>query len=433
MKYREAVEYLAAETTEGIKPDLSRITMLCDLLGEPQFAFPVIHITGTNGKTSTARMISSIMQAGWLYAGVYTSPHLVSYTERVTVNGVPMPEQAFADELELLIPLMEQVSETTGSAVTQFEALTALAFSYLSKQELDVAIIEVGMGGSWDATNVVMADVAVVTNVALEHTDRLGTTVEAIANEKSGIIKPGCDVVTAADQPSVLSIIKERAAEVDADLYTYGNDVFIGSEEKLAGGGHEFSLKGILGMYEDIQLHLIGGHQMINAALATAASELFLKRRRPDLLEGLGEMVREGLANAESPGRLEVAGERPLLVLDGAHNPAGAFRLAEALKEDFDYDRLVLVLAVLADKDVDGIVSALVPQAGAVIVTQADAERALPAADLERIVTKHTSAQVSTSSSVAMAIEKAKTLAKPDDLIVVTGSLYTIGEAKQAL
>lgn len=433
MNYRQAVEYLNNETTEGIEPDLSRITLICRLLGNPQHRFPVIHITGTNGKTSTARMINGILSASGVRTGTYTSPHLISYTERYLIDGRPIAEDTFAGYVRDLVPRIEKVNEKCEGRVTQFEALTAIAFLHFASERVDCAVVEVGMGGGWDATSVVRPDVAVITNVALEHTDRLGTTVEAIAAEKAGVIKKGCSVVTSATQPAVQDVLTKRSAGVGAPVFLLGRDFQVRTHADASNSRQDIDISGVVHKYQDVRLTLVGGYQATNAADAVVAAELFLKRRRPDMLASLPQAVRRSLAAVRSPGRLEIISRRPVLVLDGAHNPAGAEELAGALKANFKYDRLVLVLAVLADKDVDGIVAALAPLADQIISTQALADRAMSAADLAVIIRRHAGAPVLESGSVAEAITHARDMAGPEDLILITGSLYTVGESKTAL
>ncbi|MFZ3062944.1 MAG: folylpolyglutamate synthase/dihydrofolate synthase family protein [Actinomycetota bacterium] len=443
MNYLQAIDYLNRETTEGIKPDLSRIRFICQKLSNPQLIYPTIHISGTNGKTSTARIIGTILSCLGLRVGVFTSPHLVSYTERIAVAQENIGETDFARVLEELIPLFEETNRSSPEGkLTQFEALTAMAFLYFREMGVDVAVIEVGMGGGWDATNTVMPRVAVVTNVSLEHTDRLGKTVEDIAKEKVGIIKPASSVVTGIDQSEILSIVKNKCQKEGATLKILGQDFDFSVERKgdrllllskpksSLSPFQALSIRGLFGNYNNLVLPLAGVHQAVNATLAITACELFLERGRH--LEDLRMVLPLALKGAASPGRLELLMEKPMLVLDGAHNPASAKALGETLKEDFHYGKLILVLGILADKDVEGILSHLVPLALVVIATENQSDRALPAASLAGKVSRLTDRFI-VERNLGRAIKIALGLADEADLVLVTGSLYTVGEAKELL
>lgn len=431
MDFRAALRYLNEETTEGIRPDLSRITLLCEMLGDPQKDFKSIHITGTNGKTTTARMIESILTGAGLKTGFYTSPHLSSYTERIKANGKHISEEDFARLIERTAPLIQEVNEQSEERVTQFEALTALAFQYFSDKRLDCAVVEVGMGGSWDATNLVDGKVALITNVELEHTDRLGDSIEQIAREKAGIIKKGADVVMAVKQPSVLDILAARCKQQDARLFLSGRDFKVDVVgHSLSNGTQTLNVTALQDEYDNIRLDLIGRHQAENAGMAVVASELFINAYSHRYISVLKKAVPEALSRASSPGRLEVLASDPMIVLDGAHNPAAAARLRESLEKDFDYDRLILVLGILADKDVDGILDALLEKADVVVATASNSYRAFPAEELGRAIEKR-SKDVTICDSVAQAVTKAKGLAGKNDMILITGSIYTIGEAKE--
>lgn len=409
MDFRAALEYLTNETTEGINPDISRITNMCRLLGNPETAYPVVHITGTNGKTSTARMIRSILSEAGYKTALFTSPHLVSYTERFLIDGEPISEEDFAEILDRVIPVIE-ITNAAGlnGRVTQFEALCAMAFLYFREQSVDAAVIEVGMGGTWDSTNVVNPEVAVITNIALEHTDRLGDTVSAIAGEKSGIIKGNCVVITGVEQGEALAVLDKRAEHVGATVMLLGRDFDI----------------------PDAKTNLKGAHQVLNMAMAYAAAAEFLNRAFGRTPDDYGGIASRALLKADSPGRLETLEENPLVVIDGAHNPAGAAKLAEAVKTEFEYDRLILVLGVLADKDVGGIVEMLAPLADRIIATSPDYYRAMPADALAETI-KRVNSNVLVEPDTVKAVEKAKELAGETDLVLVTGSLYVIGEIKE--
>ena len=433
MDYREAVDYLNTETAEGIKPDIMRITMLCELLGNPECAYPFIHVTGTNGKTTVSRLIQTILRGLDLKTGLYTSPHLISYTERCSVDGVDITEADFAKIITELAPLIAKTNQAgLGGTVTQFEALTALVFTWLREQTVDAAVIEVGMGGRWDATNVVNPDVAVITNVALEHMERLGHTVEEIAVEKAGIIKKNSTVLTAAEQSSVIDIIERKCAVMNADLKRYGRDFGIIDADKKPDGNRYLTIKGLNAIYYDVPLVLRGGHQIDNTVIALAAAEEFIGKRKPELLPKFAESINKWLLMAVSPGRLEIATKEPFIVLDGAHNPNGAATVANALPTDFEYHKLILVLAVLDDKDIDGIVGELAPLADRCVITAVRSPRAMDIDKLAAAVGRYCR-NVTSAESVASAIKIAADGAGKKDMILVTGSLYTVGEAKEAL
>lgn len=438
MTYQEALNYLEKETSEGIKPDLARISYLCHSLGSPQLSYPTIHITGTNGKTTTARLISSILSVPGYKVGVFTSPHLVSYTERMVVEGENIAQTKFAKGIERLIPYFEETNRRCRDGrLTQFEALTALAFLFFQDEKVDCAVVETGMGGSWDATNMVKAKVALITNVSLEHTDRLGNTVEEIAFEKAGIIKKDSTVITGVKEENLLRIIEGKCREMDASLKILGRDFNILKRETNSDGSQVLTIKGLYGQYDGLILPLIGFYQAENAALATAVSESFLRQESSSLSYPL---LAEALSKIRSPGRLEIIRENPCLALDGAHNPAGAHQLAKALKSEFRYGKLIVVLSILADKDVEGILRELIPVASTVVVSQNKDPRALEAAKLaEKLdrLTKNEGLSLPegfvVEKDLGKAIELALTRASEKDMVLVTGSLYTVGEAKRHL
>lgn len=441
MTYQEALDYLNNETAEGIKPDLTRISYLCRRLGNPQLTYRTIHITGTNGKTTTARMISSILSLSGYKVGLFTSPHLVSYTERIVVAGKTIAENRFAAGIAKLIPYFEETNQKCRDGkLTQFEALTALALSFFRDENVDCAVIETGMGGSWDATNTVKAEVALITNISLEHTDRLGNTTEEIASEKVGIIKEGSTTITGVEEEKLLNIIENKCREQRVPLKILGRDFGIAERKANPDGSQTLTIKGLYDRYDGIILPLTGIYQAKNAALATAVSESFLDGSPPARIKraGLSSVLVEALRRVESPGRLEVIREKPQLVLDGAHNPAGARELANTLKSDFAYGKLILVLSILADKDVEGILKELIPAASTAVVSQNKDPRALEATKLAEKLDKLTKNEMLSlpegfvvEKDLGKAIKLALARAGPHDLVLVTGSLYTVGEAKR--
>jgi dihydrofolate synthase/folylpolyglutamate synthase len=426
---------LAARFPSRMVPDLDRITDLLDLLGSPQRAYPSIHITGTNGKTTTARMIDALLQAFGIRTGRYTSPHLESVTERIALDGVPLDPARFAEVYDEVAPFAEIVDARHPDRVTYFEFLTAMGFAAFADAPVEVAVVEVGLGGRWDATNVVDAPVAVVTPIGLDHVGILGDTIAAIAGEKAGIIHPGAVVVAASQPEAAAAALTNRASEVGAAIWSEGAQFGVRSRT-LAVGGQLLDLQGVGGIYDGIVLPLHGAHQAVNAATALAAVEAFFgagDRGRLDL-----DAVREGFASVTSPGRLEVVRRGPTVLLDGAHNPAGAAALAAAIEDEFDFDRLVAVVAVLDDKDAAGFLGELEPVVGSVVVTTNTSPRALPVDALAEVAADvFGDDRVVAVARLDDAIERAIALAEAGSLggggVLVTGSIVTVGEARRLL
>jgi dihydrofolate synthase / folylpolyglutamate synthase len=426
---------LAARFPSRMVPDLDRITDLLDLLGSPQRGYPSIHVTGTNGKTTTARMIDALLQAFGIRTGRYTSPHLESVTERIALDGVPLDPDRFAEVYDEVSTYAEIVDGRHPDRVTYFELLTAMAFAAFADAPVDVAVVEVGLGGRWDATNVVHAPVAVVTPIGLDHVGILGDTITAIAGEKAGIIHAGATVVTATQPQAAVTELRGRADEVGATLWSEGVEFGV-RQRTLAVGGQLLDLEGVGGTYDGILLPLHGAHQAGNAATALAAVEAFFgagPRGRLDL-----DAVREGFASVTSPGRLEVVRRSPTVLLDGAHNPAGAAALAAALEDEFDFDRLVAVVAVLDDKDVAGLLGELEPVVSSVVVTANTSPRALPVDVLAAVAADvFGDDRVVPAPRLDDAIEQAIALAEAGPLggggVLVTGSIVTVGEARTLL
>jgi dihydrofolate synthase / folylpolyglutamate synthase len=405
-------------------PDLSRILSLVTYLDDPQLSYPTIHVTGTNGKGTAARVAMEIACANGVTTGLYTSPHLDSVTERLSVCDADIGEQEFADEYEHLLPYLELVDAQGEERVTYFETLTALAYLWFADKPVDLGVFEVGMGGLWDATNLVAGDVSVITPIAIDHVE-LGTTIPEVASEKAGIVKQGKTVVVREQDPEALEVLEARSAQVEATMLLEHREWQV--EERLgAVGGQAFGMQGVHRSYADLYLPLLGEHAVHSAAAAVIACEVFFGHA---LDEGT---LREALARVRWPGRLEVVARRPTIVLDGAHNPAGAQALAAALLDSFTWDRLHLVLSVSANKDVAGIVRPLVPLADRSYAARNESERSGAASavadafDAEGHV-------VEEFGSVVEAVEAAKASAGEDDLIVVTGSLYTVADARRAV
>ena len=405
-------------------PDLSRILSLATLLSDPQLTYPSIHVTGTNGKGTTARVATELACAHGLSTGLYTSPHLLSVCERLSVCGVDITEVEFAEEYEHLLPFLLLVDGQSEDQVTYFEVLTALAYLWFADKPVALGVFEVGMGGTWDATNLISGDVAVLTPIALDHPE-LGSTVAEVAVEKAGIIKEGQIAISREQDDDALVVIESRCAEVDARLLLEHRDFDI--EERLrALGGQSLRIRGSRGTYDDLFLPMFGEHAAQNTAAAIAAVESLLDQPLDE------DATREALANVRWPGRMEIVGRHPTILLDGAHNPAAAEALAIALREFFLWDRLHLVISASANKDIGGIVAPLAPLADIAYAARNASERsgdAFPIAERFSALGK----PVEVFDSIAAALAAARAAADAPDVIVVTGSLYTVADARRAL
>ncbi|MFY1703867.1 MULTISPECIES: bifunctional folylpolyglutamate synthase/dihydrofolate synthase [Micromonospora] len=418
--------------------ELDRIESLLDLLGSPQRAYPSIHLTGTNGKTSTARMIDSLLRAFGLHTGRYTSPHLETVRERISLDGEPVSEERFVTTYREIAPLAELVDQRSAEPLTYFDMTTALAFATFADAPVDVAVVEVGLGGAEDATNVIQAGVCVLTPIGLDHTEWLGDTIQDIALAKAGIIHPGTTVVSAAQEEEAARPILERCAEVGATVAREGGEFGV-LRRAVAVGGQVLTLQGLGGVYEEIFLPLHGAHQAQNAAVALAAVEAFLgagAKRQLDV-----ETVREGFATASSPGRLEKVRSAPTILLDGAHNAQGMAATVTALQEEFAFSKLVGVLGVLADKDAASLLELLEPVLDTVVVTRNSSPRAMPVETLAALAAEVFGPdRVETAEQMPDAIEAAVAAAEydvPGELsgvgVLVTGSVVTVADARRLL
>lgn len=414
------------------RPRLEPTRRVLELLGDPQAAYPVIHITGTNGKTSTSRIAESILRAYGLRTGLMTSPHLVRLNERIVIDGESISNEALAANWADITPYIEMVDAELEAAgdekLTYFEALTALAFASFADAPVDVAVIEVGMGGEWDSTNVADGQVAVFTPIALDHTQRLGSTVSEIARTKSGIIKPAAAIVSALQSAEAMTEL-ERAAELTESTLKTEGEAFAVLDSRVAVGGQLISVRGLAGTYTDLFLPLYGTHQAQNAAVAIAAVESFLGFGTQALV---GDLLAEALGTVTSPGRLQLVGIEPTVIVDAAHNPHGAAALTDALGAYFDFDEIAIVIGVLADKDVSGIISALAPKATRFHVTQSHSERSIAVDALADQVAALTGEESTFRfGDMAEAVESARDWARqePRRAVVVTGSITLIGEA----
>lgn len=424
MRFADAVADLDARQPEHMpKPDLDRIRAIAELLDEPQRTYPTIHVTGTNGKTTTARFVSALACAHGLVTGLFTSPHLRSVTERFQICGEPLSESEFAEEYEHLLPVLETIDGRVGRA-TYFETLTALGFLWFADKPVQLAVFEVGMGGTWDATNLIVGDVAVVCPIGLDHPE-LGSTVAEVATEKAGIIKEGKVAVVREQAPEALDVLERRSADVGAALKLENRDWGLRARVPAV-GGQAISVQGLHGAYDDLVLALFGEFAARNAAAAIVATEALLGKALED------EAVREAFATASSPGRLEVIARHPLIVLDGAHNPAAAEALAAALVESFTWERLHLVIAAFSNKDVGGVVERLAPLADAAYAATTDSVRARPGSEIAEVLESN-GVPATSFEDVTSALAAARAEATPADLILVTGSLYTVAAARGAL
>ena len=436
-RLREAErEILARRPEHQIVPTLDRMRDVMGLLGEPQRAYPVIHITGTNGKTSTARMIDSLLRARGLRTGLFTSPHLTSIRERIVIDGEPVSAERFADAYEDIAPYVAMVDGRQPMRMSFFEVLTAMAFAAFADAPVDVAVVEVGMGGTGDATNVADGAVAVVTPVAIDHTRYLGHTIEEIATEKAGIIKPGAVAVLAQQQVTAAQLLMRRAAEVSATVAREGLEFGV-LDRQLAVGGQRLTLRGLRGSYDDVLLPLFGAYQAGNAACALAAVEAFGSGDQP-LEAGL---VREGFLAATSPGRLEVARRSPVVVLDSAHNPAGMAAAVAGLTEAFDFAELIAVVAVSEDKDIPGILGELEPVASQLVVTRNSSGRCMDPAKLAELAAPvfgpdrvRVTSRLDDAIEVAVALADEASAGEPGRAgVLVAGSVITAGDARLLL
>ena len=377
-RMRLAEEAILARAPEhDLEPSLDRIAAVMELLGDPQRSYPVIHLTGTNGKTSTTRIIESLLRELGLRTGRFTSPHLHTVRERIALSGEPISEEKFLAAYDDVLPFIEMVDARSaaegGPRMTFFEVLVAVAYAAFADAPVDVAIVEVGMGGGWDATNVADGSVAVVTPVALDHQHFLGTTLEEIAAEKSGIIKSDAVAVVAVQEPEVTQVLLDRATEVGARIAFEGNDFGLLTRE-VGVGGQQISVRGMAGDYTDLFLPLHGAHQAHNTVLALAAVEAFLGGGEQRLDP---EVVRAGLAAVASPGRLEIVRRSPTVIVDAAHNTAGALALRNALEDSFNFARMVGVVAILKDKPATEMLEILEPVLDHVVVTRTTSPRAM--------------------------------------------------------
>jgi folylpolyglutamate synthase/dihydrofolate synthase len=462
-RLREVEREIGSRRAEHqISPTLDRIAALVSLLGDPQRSYPVVHVTGTNGKTSTTRMIETLLRERGLRTGRFTSPHLVSMRERIAVDGAPLPADRFIELYEEIRPYVQLVDDQQPAPMSFFEVLTGMMFAAFADAPVDVAVIEVGLGGRWDATNVADGSVAVITPVAMDHMQWLGDTIEEIATEKAGIIKPGAVAVLAQQQVEAAEVILERVALVGATVAREGFEFGVLNRE-LALGGQQLTLQGLRGTYDDVFLPLFGAYQASNAAVALAAVEAFAGvpvtepvgddgssiTLGPGLSDRAGldpDLVRAGFAKVSSPGRLDILRRSPTVIADAAHNPAGMAVTVQALTESFNFDQIIGVVAVPEDKDVAGLLEELEPALSDIVVTTNSSPRSMPAAELAELAIEiFGEDRVRVAERLDDAIDLAASIADVFDAeavarglpggaaVLVTGSVVTAGDAQLLL
>ncbi len=438
-------EIVSRRPEHSVDLALDRMTGLVGLLGDPQRACPVIHITGTNGKTSTARMTDALLRSRGLRTGRFTSPHLVSIRERIVVDGTPVSPERFVAAYEEVIPYVRLVDERHPVAMSFFEVLTGMAFAIFADTPVDVMVIEVGVGGRLDCTNVADGAVAVITPIAIDHTRLLGSTVEEIAADKAGIIKPGAVAVLAQQPLAAAEVLVRHAAEVGATVAREGVEFGVLSREQAV-GGQQLVLRGLRGTYEDVYLPLFGVHQAGNAACALAAVEAFAGVSDTEgtfVATGLdADLVREAFAKVTSPGRLEVIRRSPTIILDAAHNPAGMAATVAAIQESYVFARLSGVFAASGDKDVAGILDELEPLLSDIVVTRNSSDRSMDPGQVAELAAEiFGEDRVQTAERLGDAIEAAVTLADEamaetgpgSGGVLITGSVITAGDARRLL
>jgi len=428
MSYHESIRYLYNLQKYGIKLGLDNISRLVSALGNPQTSFRTVHVGGTNGKGSTSSIIASILRSAGFSVGLFTSPHLISFTERIRINGTEIHED---DVVRLAEEVREAASQINHLSPTFFEVVTAMALLHFNRQRTDIAVMEVGMGGRLDATNIITPDVSVITQIGYDHTEYLGRTLRDIAAEKAGIIKKGVPVVTADQEKDSLEVIAARAKDHDAVLFAYGSDFssrLIGSDTR----GIQFEYRDTEMRIGDLSLPLAGAHQMINASLAIKAVSLVSGSLS-------GRVIKEGVRSTRWPGRLEYIHDDPPVIIDAAHNPSAAAVLSESLRGTFikRHKKIILILGIMGDKDIAGILRPLLPLAWNVILTRPSYARAAPPETIGRIAESMGFSNFRIAQTLREALEtgmkEARDIRPDPALLVITGSFYTTGEAREVL
>ena len=428
-------ELLARWPETRIDPSLDRIAALADILGSPQLSFPTIHIAGTNGKTTTTRLVDSLLFELGLRTGRFTSPHLQSILERVAINGSPISEGLFIKAYEDIYPYLGMIDEKMTHPISFFEAITALSFVAFAEYPVDVGIFECGMGGEWDSTNVIESKVSVVTPIGFDHMEYLGDTLEKIAQTKSGIIKENNFAVLAKQEREAAQVLIDRCLDTNSTPIREGVEFEV-LKRSVAVGGQLISIRGVYGIYEDLFLPLHGRHQASNAATALATVEVFVGEHALD-----NELVRSAFAGATSPGRFEVVHRNPTVIIDAAHNPHGAKSLRETINSEFNFDLVIGLVAAMGDKDISGLLEELEPVMSKIIVTRNSSKRSATLDEIDTLARKiFGSDRVIAIDSLAEAINQGLSLAKDTIAIqdkscalLITGSVVTAGEARTFL
>jgi len=417
-----------------LEPSLNRISALVDVLGSPQLSYPTIHIAGTNGKTTTSRMIDVLHRELGYRTGRFTSPHLETMLERIAINNRPIPAEGFIAAYNDIALYLDLIDSKQPHPISFFEAITALAFVAFAEFPVDLGVIETGMGGEWDSTNVVASQVSVITPIGFDHMEYLGNTLEEIAQTKAGIIKPESHVVLAAQPVEVAKVLLSKVAAVSAIPYREGVEFSVKSRA-IAVGGQFISIQGIFGDYDDIFLPLHGAHQASNAALALAAAEAFAGVKLDE------ELVRSAFTKVESPGRFEIVYRDPTVIIDAAHNPHGAHAFAETLRNEFDFESVFGVVAILGEKDVEGVLKELEPVIDRLVVTQNSSPRALPVEKLYQAAIKIFGAERvfkedNLRTAITYAMEQCTLVNQVSDgisAVTICGSVVTAGEARKII
>lgn len=433
MEYDEAVSYMSdLASSLGCRPGLDRFSELCRRLGNPQDATRYVHIGGTNGKGSTTSMIANILKCAGYRVGGYYSPFVYDLRERVQLDGGMISREAFARLMNIIRPVAEEMEGTCFGHPTEFEIKTALAFLYFAEQKVDFAALEVGLGGRLDTTNIITPLVSVVTNVTLDHMDRLGNTIREIAWEKAGIVKPGVPLVTAAREPEAIEVFEEvcrdRGSELRRVVLGETDAVYVVTSDRREASTSceaegQLTVRGLGKVHAGLKIRMSGKFQLANAATAVAAIEV-LQELGIDVPE---KAIAEGLETAYMPGRLEVLQTAPMLVIDAAHNLDGARQLADSIRKSFEYDRLILVMGMVKGHSPENAVGFLAPLADEFIATSPDSPRRRPASEIAEVAREHCR-NVREVEPVTEAVRQALQVAKENDLVLVTGSFYTIGE-----
>lgn len=430
MNYQECLEWIHSIGRFGIKPGLERMNRIMELLDNPHRKLKVIHLAGTNGKGSTAAFLSRVLEEAGYRVGLYTSPYLEAFTNRMSINGRDIPGDRLVELVGEIKPLVEEISRDPSlGQMTEFEVVTTLAFKYFADETPDFVIMEVGLGGRLDATNVVEDPlVAVITNIGLEHTEVLGDTIEKIAREKAGVIKEGASVVTAASKPEALQVIQEKCQEKRASLFDIRKNI-TWQKIKSSLEGQVFKYNNPAGLsFHELNIALLGEHQVTNAVTAVAVLETI--RNKGVKIEP--DTIKEGLKKTRWAGRLEVMSRDPLLIMDAAHNIDGVASLKKSLEEQITYHKLILVIGILGDKDLEAMLGEIVPLVDRLIITRPESPRAAPPERVALVAKNYTSGEIVLEESIPEAVKLALSLAGEGDLVLVSGSLYTISEARKA-